>query len=315
MRSDKASVSTELDFTIEEINRGGFAHKKLGFGGAKRVAACLRANPNAKIYTLDLSGNYLTDAGVLLILEALPKNDHCEILRLSHNGLTNATIVDVMDWVVAHKNLKELNLFSNSLNNKIAQAFGFRLSMAKHLTKINIGKNDFKYASMNFILAGIQFRDNKNLVELHLPHSKINTTNNKELIEKILNENLGLTTLNLAGCELNGKFTNDVLKAATTHPSLQVLDLSSNNIRGLDEQVLLDLFKQNTTLTSINLSENKLNNDCIANLNRAYQYRNPNSKIQLIFSETNSVDFNNEASNNNNQDNKDDRNTFKRRKI
>jgi Ran GTPase-activating protein (RanGAP) involved in mRNA processing and transport len=338
MLSEKDSVITEssnrTDLTIE--GNGIYRNSNLGSDKVrrKRIRQWLRRNPDAEIKTLDLSGNNLTNKKVRLILEELPENGHCKTLNLSNNKLTKSA--NAMCCVSRNINLQELNLFSNLLDDEIADAFGFSIMLNERLTKINIGNNKFTCVGMGYLLDS--FADRNNLVEIHISHSKIDNKGHIEFIKNILEKNETLTTLNLAECALNGHFANAVLEAAISHSSLQVLDLRSNKFTYLNPVLLSNLFKQNTTLTSINLSETKLTRECIRNLALAYKDRNANCKIQLILSDTAHERFHDvlkmmqnaaqlqEASNNNNQDNnnqdnkdnkdnKDDRNTFKRRKI
>ncbi len=279
----------------------------------------------AQLDTVDLSGKTLEDDDISVILNTLP-NDQYKALRLSNNNMTNNMITEVLQWVSAHKKLQELNLAFNSLDNKIVLGFGAAITQNTHLININIGGNKFNQAGMHTMLTSFKLRTN--LVELHLSHSAINTIDHIKLIVEILKNNPDLTTLNLAMCKLNGHFINDVLRAATIHPSLQVLDLSSNRFNTLDSALLLNLFQHNTTLTSINLTGNSLTKECTLNLVQAYNQRNPDSKVKLIFSDEVDAAFkkvltmvqnasrNMETTNNNNQENKDGAsNTFKRKKI
>lgn len=97
----------------------------------------------AKVRTLGLSSNKITDTGAVALAEALHYAPTLEVLGVGNNDIRIAGVRALIDSVKAHPNIKEFCVWGNSHGEAGEQAL-MELKAARPEIRIT-GPNEFKY--------------------------------------------------------------------------------------------------------------------------------------------------------------------------
>lgn len=145
-----------------------------------------------------------------------------------------------------------------------------RMFLILHKLSVNETPRDFSFAGLE--LGGPRTRIlcshiayNKTLTCLHLSRKSISDPDGVNLA-KMLYNNITLRKLLLEGNQLGPKTAKELGNALLVNKSLRYLDLESNQLTQDNEDVkgmvvFIEALKQNKTLTSLNVANNKLDQD------------------------------------------------------
>jgi Leucine-rich repeat (LRR) protein len=97
----------------------------------------LLANQNLK--SLDLTNNYIGDAGALELAVALKQNNTLDLLDLNWNQIGSEGATALADALVTNDALKDLNLKSNTIGDNGATSIAEMLSRNESIEKVCIG--------------------------------------------------------------------------------------------------------------------------------------------------------------------------------
>ena len=75
---------------------------------------------NSGIKSLDLSGNRISDEGIMAIIKALCESQ-IEVVSLAKNKLTDASSEQIAQTLKSNKHLKYLDLSENNLANRVSK--------------------------------------------------------------------------------------------------------------------------------------------------------------------------------------------------
>lgn len=239
---------------------------------------CDYLKAHTEIKYLDLSSNWITDAGVKI----LAQNTTLEALSLSHNQLTDeAAEVLAVNTTIAHLDLRinrignrgatalaknqhliELRLANNRVGDEGAQAFGRNQTLeGLDLAHNQIGPEGVKDLKANkklqhLILLANNIRLDVDQLKEYRVQNRLVLSNARLEDEdipnicKYLQQNPHITELDLSG----NNITDNGVKLLVKVTALQVLSLSHNKITDEGAEVLA----QSTSLRSLALFVNKI---------------------------------------------------------
>ncbi|XP_041823962.1 NACHT, LRR and PYD domains-containing protein 7-like isoform X2 [Melanotaenia boesemani] len=199
------------------------------------VAAALRSNPSP-LRTLDLSNNYLEDAGVEVLSTGL-ENAHCklETLSLINCEITARGCASLGSALKANpSHLRELNLSDNMLEDTgVVQLCGFLESPQCRLKILRLRACGLLEISCLPLVSALKFNPS-HLIELDLGQNKLQNSGVKLLCDLLENPYCRLETLRVSKCQVTHErcySLASVFKSKTSH--LKELDLSQNKLKDL----------------------------------------------------------------------------------
>lgn len=233
----------------------------------------------------DRSLNAQSDAKIFA--RALEKNYTLNSLEL-YGG---QELLEACEGLQKNKTIKKSTLSYKTFNEP-TQAFG---NVLKQVLKQNHTLKSLKVQSNcnDIPILAEALQDNRGLTHLNLRGEKVNGDTLRTLSAS-LQQNKTLTSLNLA---YNGIKDTDIpalIELCTHNPQLMVLDLSDNQIT-FDDVQLLTFLKTNQSLKTLNLSIGgtwtKITNEGVEKLAEALQYNTGLTNLNLTNNQINDKRF------------------------
>ena len=272
--------------TLQQLEiEGNNATKK----AANDIAAVISRNTNLQV--LNLNDNNLQAQGIQLIATALQSTSSLTHLYVSNNNITKEAASSVAQALLSIPNLQLLHLNGNNLGTmgviKIAESLQ-NISTLKKLQLNNNGVTDVAAGSIAELLS-----HNNCIQELALGDNCFQCKGIMK-IAKALKIVTGLTCLKINNCNITDRAAEDIANALLHNTSLQVLDLSGNNLgegiieitknmrhintlqqlslcrNNISEAVagdIADILTNNTDLQVLDLNDNNLDRGIIKILN------------------------------------------------
>eukprot|EP00928_Gymnodinium_smaydae_P003133 TRINITY_DN11121_c1_g1_i1.p1 TRINITY_DN11121_c1_g1~~TRINITY_DN11121_c1_g1_i1.p1 ORF type:complete len:1626 (-),score=357.23 TRINITY_DN11121_c1_g1_i1:65-4942(-) len=116
-------------------------------GGARALAAALKAGANATLEFLDLAGNALDVAGARALAAALAENDGVKTLSLRGNSLRCRGAGEIAKALAANRQLTVLDVGSNAIGDDGAGSLAEALLVNRGLCELNLSDNRVSMAS------------------------------------------------------------------------------------------------------------------------------------------------------------------------
>ena len=246
--------------------------KVLGIEGARKITdiswqSIFSAFSTCKVESLDLVHNYLTDATVQTLSNALLHNTTLKSLSLGSNKkCTNSGVITLIT------NAGWFNLFT-SLRGIM-------------LEKLDISYNDIGDIGITVIAESLE--NNSSLRELDLSYNLICEDGVSALATALRNPNSALKNLYI---QFNSIRDIGViaLSSVLRHPNskLEKLDISYNSIGDIGINALANALENNSTIKELDLSHNSIGDIGVIALSSVL--RHPNSKLEKLDIENNSI--------------------------
>ena len=205
---------------------------------------------------LNLAGTSLGNEGLKCLILGLEHNQVLYYLNLNSNNLKGLIFKEFVQVVVTTK-LNEVHLAGNSLDEMASEEVSFLLIGVYGygvLGRLNLGSNMIEPQSAHKIFEAI-------IKENYLEHLNLESNNlagDLEVIERFLQHNRRLRSLNLSNCNLRLDSFLQLCSGLGLNTSLEYLNLSSNNCRDSGAVGLSKALLTNSTLTRLDLSSNKI---------------------------------------------------------
>lgn len=192
------------------------------------LSSMLRANPT--LTELSLKGNKLGDAGVHLVLQGL-QSPTCKIqsLSLPYCGLTETGCEILPSMLPTMRTLRELSLSGNQLGDRGLQLLTEGLMGTQcHLEKLHLDYCNLSDASCEPLAAMLQAKSS--IKELVLSNNDVHEAGIRTLLRGLKDSGCPLETLWLQKCGVTAANCKDLCDVIAAKPSLQELDVGSNQL-------------------------------------------------------------------------------------
>jgi len=237
------------------------SNKLKGEGISQFITA---SSANASLRQLELQNNMLGASAVKQLASALTSMPYLDVLNLSRNHLGEDASDAIEQLLMNDNHLKTINISGCCLGRKACQSIARVISQNAQLQlcRLNIGSNSLCNHGLNY--------DGINDLTKAL-HAK---TSIRELI-------LERTQLRTAGCWAVASMLRSV--ACT----LQVLDLSCNEISSTGAKTVAKSLKQNKTLLALSLRSNMVDSAAAVEFSSALEV---NTSLLALDLENNDID-------------------------
>lgn len=236
----------------------------IGSEGAEAIAKALHKNESVQI--LRLSGNKIGNRGGMCFAQMLQINKVLEALDLGDADLTTEAVIALPTVLHRNTTLKALNVnrpLLFSCQEETTVHFAKMLKANTTLEELHLQKYDMRDFGATRLADNLM--ENMNLTYLDLSCNRITRDGTKEL-SKVLKHNTSIKVLDLGFNRLEDDGAMHLADAIGHYnTNLETLVVTSNNIGSKGLCALADAMKTNTTLTSIHIWGNKLEEPaCIA---------------------------------------------------
>jgi archaellum component FlaC len=205
---------------------------------------------------LNLSGTSLGNEGLKCLILGLENNRILHSLSLSNNNLKGAVMKEFCQALVTTK-IAELDLSSNQIEEVAGEELSFLLLGVygySELTKLNLAHNQLTQASAYKIFEAMI---KENYLE-HLSLEGNNLAGYLEVLERFLQLNRRLKSLNLSSCFLKTETFLQLCNGLGKNASLQMIFLNNNSCRDSGALAIAKALLVNSTLERIDLASNKI---------------------------------------------------------
>lgn len=197
---------------------------------------------DAEERSLDLNGMALGDALGGAVASSLPRLPGLESLSLAGNRLTDITLAPLLDGLLTLKDLRSVDLSGNKMDAKGALALQNLLKTKTcRLTKVMLRSSDVDDDECRALCEALEHNSSSRLEHLDLSRNLIGFSEERNVTKPDY----------ITGGEA-------LASVITATPSLTVLDLSWNSVRGASSEALASALRTNKTLILIDLSHNRL---------------------------------------------------------
>lgn len=224
------------------------------------VAMALNLN-NLSLTSLILNDNEIDDERAEDFAQALENNTTLTLLNLKGNEIEADGAKKLANALTKNTTLTSLDLSANEIKKAGANAFAKVLQVNSTLTSLNLANNSIKEDGIDNLAEALL--TNSTLKSLDLGYNNINDKVNK--LAEALTNNTTLTSLSLGNTKISREGIRKLAKALEKNRTLTTLNLQNNadyidDKYGLKFTAALDpLVRNNTTITSLNLSDNLIN--------------------------------------------------------
>ena len=229
-----------------------FGHNIFGNKGVIALAQALKTNKT--LTTLNISYNKFDVEGANALAEALKTNRTMMTLEIEHNNIGDEGTEALVEALKTNNILMTLNLSDNTIGDKGANALVEVLKTNNILKTLNLGNNTIGDEATKALV------DTK-LTKLYLYNNNISSEGAIALAE-VLGKNKLLRTLDIGGNYNMGlEGIKAFAKALITNTTLTELNLSDNKISDEGGKALAEALKINTTLTTLIILKNFISNE------------------------------------------------------
>ena len=247
-------LSSLMPAALKSLNISG---NELGVEGAKVIADLLETNTT--LTSIDLASNQLIGiwgndmSGMIKLCEALPQSKITS-LNLRYNELGEEGAKHIAKMLEVNKTLTSVNICgSKTLGVESAKIIADLLETNTTLTSIDLDGHPLEV---------MKLRGTESVESIDLSSKRL-TAVSGIVIASLISSNSATKSLNLASNELTrltnrGNDMSAVIKLSEALPQSKItsLNLDNNSLEAEGAQIVVDLLKTNTTLTSVGLREN-----------------------------------------------------------
>ncbi|XP_076152108.1 NACHT, LRR and PYD domains-containing protein 12-like [Alosa pseudoharengus] len=247
-------LSAGLKHTNCRLNTLRLVECKLSEKSCGFVATVLQS-PNSLI-ELDLSHNDLEDSGVQLLSKGL-SSPHCKLqtLRFADCKLTEKSCEIVATVLQSSNSLIELDLSRNDLGNSGVQLLAKGLS-SPHCNLKTLRLDDCELIDKSCEIVASVLQSPNSLLQLNFSNNDLGDSGVQLLSKGLSSSNNILQILRLAYCKLTDKSCEIVASVLQSANSLQLLDLSENDLGDSGVQLLSKgLSSSNCKIHTLRLSD------------------------------------------------------------
>ena len=209
--------------------------------------------------------------------------NRCVDLAESHLGVHSIKIISQL--IYKADRISRLNLARNNLGDLGIEILMKAIKNSMSLISLNISSNNITYKGGQIIFEDLS--EQQSIIDLNI--SSIEGTNRNHLnylgvinIEKFFNKNKYIEKLNLSGNNIKDEGFISICKALKDNKNLEILNISNNDIHSQGLTQGLNLITS-CKITSLNLSQNKLQDTGIKILSNSLQFFPNLCKLNLSY--------------------------------
>ena len=209
--------------------------------------------------------------------------NRCVDLAESHLGVHSIKIISQL--IYKADRISRLNLSRNNLGDLGIEILMKAIKNSMSLISLNISSNNITYKGGQIIFEDLS--EQQSIIDLNI--SSIEGTNRNHLnylgvinIEKFFNKNKYIEKLNLSGNSIKDEGFISICKALKDNKNLEILNISNNDIHSQGLTQGLNLITS-CKITSLNLSQNKLQDIGIKILSNSLKYFPNLCKLNLSY--------------------------------
>ena len=254
-----AAQGTPLDgISLRGNSREMFAQRALD-ADLEAILKALVACPDVMCRTLDLSWNEITDAGVKMIADFLKADDRIMRLDLSYNQMGEQGARAIAEMLHSNKRLFHLYLSGNKIGDLAGLELAKAIGNNSTLRTAELGNMDLGHKT--FTMLGISLKNAAiNLSKLNLDRPILFSCQ-EEAIEHLamgLRYNRSLSALSLRNAGLRDRGCYLLCDNLSLNNTLRELDISSNKLTEDCGMSLAKLLSDNASIERLCLANNEL---------------------------------------------------------
>ena len=260
---------SELDLSYRAIGPAGGRHLAAALDGSSAelslnltwtalglegVAALARPTRLSRLSALDLSGNWLTDAGVQLLADGLRRTPSLRLrqLHLRWNRLSPAGAEALGLALPSARSLEVLDLGGNYLGSAGAARIATACSALPRLRQLRLDSNAIDGAGAAASLTSL-LRDARRLRGIELGGNRINGDGFRQLVPGIASA----PVLESVGLAYNSKYlvssANALAAVVRDHPTLRRVDLRGAYVESAGAESLVSAFEASESMAVLDL--------------------------------------------------------------
>ena len=211
---------------------------------------------NVQLEELHLFNNKL-QSSCTVILQALKRNSNLKKLNLKGNNMTGKVVYDLADVITNNTSLEALLLDGNNLQSCVDVIF-HSLKRSSNLKILDLDNNSLSEEATNDLADVI--RSNTGLEQLSLSNNNLRAS--ADVLLETLSAISTLKRLDLSGNNMSGAVVNELASVIKNNVSLEILNLSNNDLRS-PVTVILEALKGIATLKILNLGGINMSEDVV----------------------------------------------------
>jgi Ran GTPase-activating protein (RanGAP) involved in mRNA processing and transport len=210
-----------------------------------------------------LNHNEITNEGCIVLCKEILNKSHMNAkitsVELFGNKLTDECCEVVSEMLKMNTNLKRLKLGDNNIGSIGAIKLSEGLKLNRTLTQLHLGGNKIQAEGLKAISEALA--DNKTLTSLGLRDNDVGPEGILHLSEILAKESCVLSDIQLKGNNIGPQGAMHLANALRHNKSLKVLELQSNSIGPSGVRALCSALKENTSVHALNFNDNDLADD------------------------------------------------------
>ena len=267
---DGAKALAEALHDSKALQYLDISNNNILYNGVITISECIKKN--SKLQELVISGNNISSKGAKQIAEAVKINTTLQNLDISNNKTSNDGVKFISDCLKHNCILKELNLSENEITNEGVIELSEAIRMNMTLLKLNISKN---WITTDEILKFLETINNRKCViqSLNITHNNVTKSGLIKIEQSIKKLSFPLEVL-ASWNEIKDenvavlKSTIKCLSYNSHNDSIECSDIKEDewplhDISNVEYRAafLCDCLKEDNTLQSLKLCENKIFTD------------------------------------------------------
>uniref|UniRef100_A0A6B2L0N1 PH domain-containing protein n=1 Tax=Arcella intermedia TaxID=1963864 RepID=A0A6B2L0N1_9EUKA len=239
-----------INSTLQSID---ISSNAIGSLSAKKLAEALTGN--CSILRINLSNNNILEEGASALGKMLAINSVITNLNISDNKLGTVGAENLIKGLKTNSVLRELIISENQLDLDTAKLLSEYLKSSP-LERINISKNPLTPQGFSLILEAL--KDNTSIQSIDL--ADIATIDNAvaQSISNLFKNNSTISSVSLRRNKMKDESIGIIAEGLILNKSISSLDLYETEFGLMDIQPFLQVLQMNSSITSLNLSGNKI---------------------------------------------------------
>ncbi|EFA77087.1 hypothetical protein PPL_09840 [Heterostelium album PN500] len=261
IRDNKSLRSLNLSFNLMMDGVGEIAH--------------VLANDNNTLQHLNLNENGIGEVGAMELSKMIERNTGLESLILDTNRFGEGSLRQIISSLEMNKQIKKISLAM--VGNIDGQQLGQYIQNSPKLEHLNLMVNEFGRFGQCVFDSVVE---HPNIQTLNLSYTKIRSSESKAGLQRMIEQNQKITTLNLSYAFIDSDVT-DIMRALLFNKTLTSMDLSLNSIESIQGAILGAYLLTNKSLISLNLGGNILGTSGTSPILNALLYNNTLKTLNL----------------------------------
>nr|ADF32021.1 leucine rich repeat only protein 3 [Azumapecten farreri] len=263
--TEKRLVDSDAEALCKTLSNNTYVHgldlryNDLTNVGAKHIAKLLEETVTLKY--LNLMCNEIESEGAEAIAKALHKNESLRVLRLNGNKIGNRGGMCFAQMLQINKVLEALDLGDTDMTIEAVIALPTVLHRNSTLKALNVNRPLlFSCQEETTVHFAKMLKTNTSLEELHLQKYDMRDFGATRLAENLM-DNMSFTYLDLSCNRITRDGTKELAKVLKNNTSIKILDLGFNRLEDDGAMHLAEaLATYNTTLETLVVASNNIGN-------------------------------------------------------